>query len=145
MLRRSPDEAGFVLPLALAGVLVLWHSSLSLQAAVLHSRRLHHLEQERVAQLDQLASAAQVWADWLSGTRRCLRSIPSLHWSQSLPLDCPAELKGIDLRSIHLGGQSIRLLSWNPEQGHGTLTLQLADSGVEARFALGPFGVRELG
>ena len=145
MLRRSHDEAGFVLPLALAGVIVLWLSSLSLQAAVLHSRRLHHLEQERVVQRDQLASAAHVWADWLSGTGRCLRSIPSLHWSQSLPVDCPAELKGLDLPLLQLGGRSVQLLSWNPEQGSGTLTLQLAGSGFEERFALGPFGVRELG
>lgn len=54
MLGRSPDEAGFVLPLALAGALVLSLSSLSLQAAVLHSRRLQHLERQRLVQRDQL-------------------------------------------------------------------------------------------
>ena len=61
MSRRPPDEAGFVLPLALAGVLLLGLSSLSLQAAVLHGRRLAHLEQQGLQQRDQLASAAQ-WA-----------------------------------------------------------------------------------
>ena len=80
MSRRPPDEAGFVLPMALAGVLLLWLSSLSLQAAVLHSRRLAHLEQQGLQQRDQLTSVAQLWADWFSGPGQCQRGLPSSQW-----------------------------------------------------------------
>lgn len=62
-----------------------------------------------------------------------------------MPPDCPAALQGIDLQALQLDGQTVQLLSWNPEQGGVTLTLQLADSDVDKRFALGPFGIRELG
>ena len=145
MLRRSLDDAGFVLPLALVGALVLLLSSLSLQAAVFQSRRLQDLEHQRLTQRDQLASAAQLWADWLSGPGRCLRSIPSPQWRLSLPPDCPAELQGMDLQQFQLGPQTVQLRSWNPEQGTGTLTLQQVSSGWEERFVLGSFGIRELG
>jgi len=133
MSRRTPDEAGFVLPLALAGVLLLWLSSLSLQAAVLHARRLQHLEQQGVQQRDQLASAAQAWADWFSGPGHCQRGLPASQWANA----CAADLPVFD----HEG---VQLQAWSPSDGGGTLALHLRDSGADARFALGPFGVREL-
>ena len=76
MERRTPEDAGFVLPLALAGVLLLWLSSLSLQAAVLHGRRLQRLEHQGAQQRDQLASSAQLWADWFSAEGLCQRPPP---------------------------------------------------------------------
>lgn len=133
MSRRPPDEAGFVLPLALAGVLLLALSSLSLQAAVLHGRRLAHLEQQGLQQRDQLASAAQLWADWFSGPGQCQRGFPASQWPQA----CPAEVPSFE-------NQGVQLQTWSPSDGGGTLALRLVDSGARARFALGPFGIREL-
>ncbi|WP_415399489.1 hypothetical protein [Synechococcus sp. W4D4] len=133
MSRRTPEEAGFVLPLALAGVLLLWLSSLSLQAAVLHGRRLAHLERQGVQQRDQLASAAQLWADWFSGPGQCQRAVALTQWAEACTTDLPA-----------FDDQGVQLQAWSPSDGGGTLALRLSESGAQARFALGPFGVREL-
>jgi len=133
MARRTPEDAGFVLPLALAGVLLLWLSSLSLQAAVLHGRRLQRLEQQGVQQRDQLASSAQLWADWFSAEGRCQRPLPPSQWAEVCSVEGPSFDDSVAL-----------LQSWSPSAEGGTLALQLRDSETQGRFALGPFGVREL-
>ena len=50
-----------MLPLALAGSLVLLLSSLSLQGMVLQGRQVQALEQRRLRAEDQLSSAAHLW------------------------------------------------------------------------------------
>jgi len=133
MSRRTPDEAGFVLPLALAGVLLLWLSSLSLQTAVLHGRHQAHLEQQGLQQRDALASAAQIWAAWFMGPGHCQRAFALAQWDAACTTDLPA----VDVKGVYLQ-------AWSPSDSGGTLVLRLSDSGAQARFALGPFGVREL-
>lgn len=128
-----PDEAGFVLPLALAGVLLLWLSSLALQTAVMHGRHQAHLGQQGLQQRDALASAAQIWAAWFMGPGHCQRGL-ALAQSDAA---CTTDLPAVDAKGVYLQ-------AWSPSDSGGILALRLSDSGVQARFALGPFGVREL-
>ena len=147
LLRSSPPaQAGFVLPLAITGGLLMLLSSFSLHGLMLHSRTLQALEHKQRQADDQLASAAQRWAAELQGRWACLQTLPSALWQQeSLPADCtsPSELQA--LLSLQVDGAVVELVHWQPQPGGGALLLQLADGGMQRRYWLGSLGVKELG
>ena len=106
---------GFLLPLAATSALVLLLSSLSVQAAVLHSRRLHLQQVQRQLQDDQLISAAHHLGADLQGPYQCLLSSPSSQWLPGmLPAHCPA---GLDpqpwLRGLEQQ-HGVRVRAWLP-------------------------------
>jgi len=147
LLRSSPPaEAGFALPLAITGALLLLLSSLSLQALMLHTRSLPALEHKQRQAEDQLASAAQRWAAELQGRLACLQPLPSAMWQQvvlSAGCTVPADLEA--LRKLQVGGAAVELVDWHPQTGGGSLLLQLADGALKRRYWLGALGVKELG
>jgi hypothetical protein len=148
-LRRPLAEAGFLLPVSLSASLLLLLSSLSLQLAVLHSRRLQVAAGERQRGEDALVSAAHHLAVALNGTYGCLRPLPSSLWhTGALPLDCPQGLDPAPLLQITEAGQTVHLSSWQPNGDGGQLLLQLGDGGLQRRFALTltpVAGLREVG
>ena len=141
---RRKQQNGFVMPLAITGVLVLALSGLSLEAAVLQERHRYRLAQQEQQHRDHLASAAQLWAAWLKGPGQCLRDRPSSQWQKPLPLACPVGLDPQAMDSMTLDGVVVRLVAWEPETGSAG-TLQLLQAERDGRFGLGDFGVRELG
>lgn len=143
---RPPQTAGFVLPLACTGALLLLLSSLSLQGVVLHGRAVQAVERSRLQADDQLASAAQLLAADLQGPYACLQPLPSSRWQeQPLPDDCPPDLDPAGLQQLAVAGQPVLLSSWQPAAEGGELRLQLPEGGLQRRFRLDGRGVRELG
>ena len=143
---RPPQTAGFVLPLACTGALLLLLSSLSLQGVVLHGRAVQAAERSRLQADDQLASAAQLLAADLQGPYACLQPLPSSRWQERpLPDDCPPDLDPAGLQQLAVAGQPVLLSSWQPAAEGGELRLQLPESGLQRRFQLDGRGVRELG
>jgi hypothetical protein len=136
--RRHPAaEAGFLLPLALSASLLLLLSSLSLQLAVLHSRRLQQAAAATVQSDDALLSAAHQLTAALQGPYRCLRAWPSAAWrAGALPLECPPGLDLAPLLEPRQQEQTVRLSSWQPSADGGLLELQLGDTGPLRRYAL---------
>lgn len=135
--RGCPHQAGFVLPLALAASLVLLLSSLSLQAAVLQSRRLQASSRSLQQAEDGLASAAQRLTAALQGSGRCLRGLPSAQWLLlPLPPDCPAGFDPQGLLQLQVGGQVVQLLSWEPSGDGGELRLGWGTSELQRRYSL---------
>lgn len=134
--RRSGDqssEAGFLMPLAATSALVLLLSSLSVQAAVLHSRRLQLHQAQRHQQDDQLSSAAHHLGADLQGPYRCLLSSPSVQWRAGLrPAGCPSELDPQRWLERLEHQHAMELSSWQPlddEGQSGRLQLQRAGGG----------------
>ena len=139
-------QAGFVLPLALSGALVLLLSSLSIQTMVLHTRQVQAAERVRLQAEDRLASAAQYWAAQLQGPLVCLRPLASTNWqTQPLPVECPPDLDPKALQQVELSGETLRLLRWQPSAEGGVLQLQLGEGGLQRRYGLNRDGLRELG
>ena len=135
-----------MLPLALAGSLVLLLSSLSLQGIVLQGRQVQALEWKRQRSEDRLASAAQLLAAQLQGPASCLRPLPSLAWVRgALPPDCPADLDPEFLRHLSVDGSSVELIQWEPSLDPPELLLQEAEGGPRGRFQLQAGGLRALG
>lgn len=147
VVRSNPRaEAGFALPLALTGSLVLLLSGLSMQSLVLHGRQVQLAERRRLQSEDRLASAAQRVAADLAGPYACLKQLPLEQWRpEALPSSCPAGLDPQWLVAMEIDGQTVRLASWLPAQGGGLLQLQLAGEGPERRFRLDATGVKEVG
>lgn len=142
----APEEAGFVLPLSVAGALVLLLSSLSMQSLVLHTHQVQAAGRSRVQREDRLASAAQVVAAQLQGPFACLQPKTSVQWSAAVALaPCPPALDLQSLQQLEIAGESVALQSWEPQPGGGLLQLHLSDSGVSRRFRLSPAGIQELG
>ena len=146
-LRRDLSQAGFVLPLALSGALILLLSCLSLQAAVLHGRRLQLAERARLQADDLLASAAHRLAARLQGSHRCLLPLDSSAWQpDGLAAACPAGLDPAPLSTTELDGQQVHLLHWRPAGGGGELSLGLGAYQRRFQLSLAPAqGLRELG
>jgi hypothetical protein len=147
---RAPQvEAGFLLPLSISASLLLLLSSLSLQLAVLHSRRLQATAGERQRQEDALVSAAHQLALALTGPYSCLRSLPSSAWQTGpWPAGCPLGLNAQRLLESEQGGQVVHLHDWQPTTDGGQMVLQLGESGPQRRFALTLVpvgGLREVG
>lgn len=137
--RRRPPvaEAGFLLPLAMSASLLLFLSSLSLQLAVLHSRKLQQAATANVRAEDALASAAHQLAAALQGPYRCLRPWPSSSWrAGALSLACPLGLDPGPLLAPNQQEQVVRLSSWQPTADGGLLELQLGDAGPLRRYML---------
>ena len=137
--RHPADQAGFLLPLALCGALVMLLSSLSLSAMALQARQLQAAGRSRSQSEDQLASAAHQLAAALQGPYRCLLTQPSSAWLTSpLPSDCPAGLNPQALQRITVAGSSVLLRGWTPNGSGsgGVLWLQAGESGPEHRYAL---------
>lgn len=142
----SPAQQGFVLPLAITGAMVLLLSSLSMQALVLQAHRTQAAMQARAQRDDQFSSAAQYWASQLQGPMACLRQAPSADWTtQVTALECPPDLDLQAAQQLEVAGETIRLLSWQPQDIGGVLHLALSDSRVQRQFRLGRFGIEELG
>ena len=82
-------EAGYALPLALAGSLVLLLTSLSTLGTTLHGRRLLASERSERIEADALASAAQQVTAALQGPFHCLLPVGLDRWQLgALPLLC---------------------------------------------------------
>lgn len=135
-----------MVPLAMAGSLVLLLSSLSLQGMVLQGRQLQALEGARQRREDRLASAAQVLVAQLQGSASCLRPLPSSGWIRgALPPECPPELDPDALRRSTVDGSAVELIQWDPTQEPAELLFQEADSGRRGRFQLRATGLQALG
>ena len=136
--RSRRQEGGFLLPLSATAALVLLLSSLSLQTAVLHSRRLHLLQAARQEQDDRLASAAHGMAAALSGRYRCLTPYSSEQWAAVAATTlCPAGLDPTALAGHSTAGHGVQLTQWRPgADGSGELHLQLGSQGPTSRWRL---------
>ena len=145
--RLQHRQDGFVMPVAITGILVLVLGSLSMQSTLLQARRGQSLARQSLEQGDRLASGAQRLVALLQGPASCLKPIPSSQWAvEDLPLECPATLDLDGLRSFSIDGQQLELVAWSPtSSGVGDLELQLADQSQSARFQITPSGVRERG
>ena len=144
--RLQHPQDGFVMPVAITGMLVLALGSLSMQSTLLQARRGQTLSQQSQQQGDRLASGAQQLAARLQGPASCLKPLPSSQWAvEELPLDCPVHLDLDGLRSFSIDGQQLELVAWSPSPEGGEMELQLADQSQAARFQLSPSGVRERG
>ena len=135
-----------MVPLAMAGSLVLLLSSLSVQGMVLQGRQLQALELRRQQGQDRLASAAQVLIAKLQGPASCLRPVASSGWIRgALPPGCPAELDPDSLRHPMVDGSAVELIQWDPTTEPPELWLQEAPAGRQGRFQLRPTGLQTLG
>jgi len=135
-----------MVPLAMAGSLVLLLSSLSLQGMVLQGRQLQALELRRQQGQDRLASAAQLLVAQLQGPASCLRLLPSSAWIPgALPPGCPAELDPDSLRHPMVDGSAVELIQWDPTTEPPELWLQEVPAGRQGRFQLRPTGLQALG
>jgi len=144
--RLQHRQDGFVMPVAVTGILVLALGSLSMQSTLLQARRGQTIARQSLEQGDRLASGAQRLVALLQGPASCLKPIPSSQWAiEGLPLECPATLDPDDLRSFSIDGQQLELVAWSPSSGVGDLELQFADQSQSARFQITPSGVRERG
>lgn len=148
---RPPSaEAGFLLPLSMSASLLLLLSSLSLQMAVLHSRRIQATAGDRQQVDDALVSAAHELAAALTGPYSCLRPLPSSSWQvvAVAPAGCPLGLDAQRLLQSVQGGQVVRLQGWQPTPEGGLMVLQVGQTGPQRRFALTLVpvgGLREVG
>ena len=135
-----------MVPLAMAGSLVLLLSSLSVQGMVLQGRQLQALELRRQQGQDRLASAAQVLIAKLQGPASCLRPVASSGWIRgALPPGCPADLDPDSLRHPMVDGSAVELIQWYPTTEPPELWLQEAPAGRQGRFQLRPTGLQALG
>ena len=135
-----------MVPLAMAGSLVLLLSSLSLQGMVLQGRQLQALELRRQQGQDRLASAAQLLVAQLQGPASCLRLLPSSAWIPgALPPGCPAELDLDSLRHSMVDGSAVELIQWDPTTEPPELWLQEAPASRQGRFQLRASGLQALG
>ncbi|MFM8258973.1 MAG: hypothetical protein ACKN83_03990 [Vulcanococcus sp.] len=130
--------------------LLLLLSSLSLQMAVLHSRRIQATAGDRQQVDDALVSAAHQLAAALTGPYNCLRPLPLSSWQVGAvaPAGCPLGLDAQRLLQSVQGGQVVRLQGWQPTPEGGQMVLQVGQSGPQRRFALTlvPVGaLREVG
>lgn len=133
------EQSGFLLPLATTGALVLLLSSLSLQAAVLQSRRVLMLQAQRQHQEDQLTSAAHRLGAELTGPYRCLLALPSEQWPQAAAAataGCPAGLDPAALLALLQQEHGVALSRWQPSPTGGELQLQLGANGPTASWGL---------
>lgn len=134
--RRKPTASdGFLLPLAACAGLILVLSSLSVQAAMLHSRRLLLQQSQRQQQDDQLASAAhQIGADLL-GPYDCLLKTHSALWRVGfLPANCPSDFKPDSWMDSLAQTYGVHLRVWEPvrtDGAGGLLRLQLGENGPQ--------------
>ena len=135
-----------MVPLAMAGSLVLLLSSLSVQGMVLQGRQLQALELRRQQGQDRLASAAQVLIAKLQGPASCLRPVASSGWIRgALPPGCPAELDPDSLRHPMVDCSAVELIHWDPTTEPPELWLQEAPAGRQSRFRLRASGLQALG
>jgi hypothetical protein len=134
------EQSGFLLPLATTGALVLLLSSLSLQTAVLQSRRVLLLQAQRQHQEDQLTSAAHRLGAELTGPYRCLLALPSDQWPQAAAAaataGCPAGVDPAGLLALLQQEHGVALSRWQPSPTGGELQLQLGANGPTASWGL---------
>jgi hypothetical protein len=134
------EQSGFLLPLATTGALVLLLSSLSLQTAVLQSRRVLLLQAQRQHQEDQLTSAAHRLGAELTGPYRCLLALPSEQWPQAAAAaataGCPAGVDPAGLLALLQQEHGVALSRWQPSPTGGELQLQRGATGPSASWGL---------
>ena len=143
MIRRFPrispmdGEAGFALPLALAGSLVLLLGSLSALSTTLHGRQLLASERKQRIEDDAIASAAQQLTAALQGPYRCLMPLALEGWQPGLlPADCPATLDPNLLKTSDQWRRQVRLVDWQPSLSGGELRLQGVGGSRQRRYAI---------
>lgn len=148
----ASNDAGFVLPLAVAGALLLLLSSLSLSAAALQAQRLEAAQRARQKAEDQLASAAHQLAAALQGPYHCLLATPSAQWqAAALPAACGRDLDPAPLLRLRAGAAEVQLRRWQPDGSGsgGELWLQLGADGAQRHYGLHLLapaqGLQELG
>lgn len=130
-------EAGYALPLALAGSLVLLLTSLSTLGTMLHGRRLLASERSERIEADALASAAQQVTAALQGPFHCLLPVGLDRWQLgALPLLCPPGLDPTPLKTLAQWRAQVRLVDWQPSPTGGELRLQSVGGTRQQRYAL---------
>ena len=130
-------EAGYALPLALAGSLVLLLSSLSTLTTTLHGRRLLASERSERLEADAMASAAQQVTAALQGPFHCLLPVALERWQLgALPPLCPPGLDPTPLRTSAQWRGQVRLVDWQPSPTGGDLRLQWVGGTRQQRYTL---------
>lgn len=110
---RRATEAGYAMPVAMAGSLLLVLCSLSVQTASLQARwRLGSSLSLRRAE-DSLASAAQQVVGELNGRYPCLLPLPLAQWT-SAGEDCSDADGRAALREDEVLAVPYRLIGWQP-------------------------------
>jgi type II secretory pathway pseudopilin PulG len=128
---RTSQDQGFALPLALIGALAVLLSASSALAMALGSRQQLQLELQQIQAVDELASAAQQWAQRLQGPWSCLREYPASSWSTAGCGSSPPPTSAV-------------LKDWQPSAaGGGEFWLQRQDGGLQRRFLWNPSGLKE--
>lgn len=131
------DQAGFALPLALAGSLVLLLGSLSALSTTLHGRQLLASERKERIEADAMASAAQQITAELQGGYHCLLPLTLDRWQPGLlPPDCPASLDPRSLKTSDQFRTQVRLVDWQPSLSGGELRLQSVGGSRQRRYAI---------
>ena len=82
--RRPPREAGYLLPLAIAGSMMMTLSTVSLQLGVLEAERVKQAEQASTIGNDLLVSAANLIATEFESGHKCLRELQLSSWKPCL-------------------------------------------------------------
>ena len=133
----TAGEAGFVLPLALAGSLVLLLGSLSALGTTLHGRQLLASERKERIEADAMASAAQQVTADLQGQYNCLLPLTLDQWQPGLlPSNCPASLDPRSLKTSDQFRTQVRLVDWQPSLSGGELRLQSVGGSRQRRYAI---------
>ena len=131
--QRAEGNRGFVLPIAITAGFVLLLSSASLHSMALMARTRSQALFSEQQQLDQLQSAAQVFAQKATGPQACLLTQPSSQW-QIASSSC----QGVSAEPL-LAGRFAELawtlVDWQPSGNTGQLELVLAD-GTRGRARL---------
>lgn len=111
--RAGAAQAGFALPLALVGALVLVLGSLAAQSALHQSRLRHASALGQRHQEDALASAAHRLAGRLMAHHACLLALPLPAWAEmgQVCADATAQAR---LRQGEGAALAYRLESWEP-------------------------------
>lgn len=82
--RRPPREGGYLLPLAIAGSMMMTLSTVSLQLGVLEAERVKKAEQASTIGNDLLISAANLIATEFESGHKCLRELQLSSWKPCL-------------------------------------------------------------
>ena len=139
-------EEGLILPLALLGAAVLLLGALSLQGLLLVRAKTQAAEYEHLQHVENLSSAAQLFASRLAGPFSCIREMPSAEWpSVDFQQLCPESLDINDLRFLMIENQAFYLQGWTPGLQVGEMRIRPVESQHLSVFIFGKVGIRKVG
>lgn len=139
-------EEGLILPLALLGAAVLLLGALSLQGLLLVRAKTQAAEYEHLQHVENLSSAAQLFASRLAGPFSCIREMPSAEWpSVDFQQLCSEPLDLNDLRFLTIENQAFYLQSWTPGLQVGEMRIRPVESQHLSVFIFGKVGIRKVG